>query len=67
VTGSLVEPALEEEPSPGGPDVVNLLEQAEDIVDSVVPETLSEVEHDDERVERRQGTGRRRWPWSRRS
>jgi hypothetical protein len=47
--------------------VVHLLEQAEDIVDSVVPETFSEVEREDERAERRQGAARRRWPWSRRS
>ena len=61
--GTLVEPAVEDEPGPGGPDVVQLLEQAEDIVDAVVPETVAEVEHD-ERAERR--PGRRRWPWRRR-
>jgi len=63
VHGSLVEPAVEDEPGTGGPDVVRLLEEAEDIVDAVVPETVAEVE----REERRQGpSGRRRWPWRRR-
>lgn len=62
--GSLVEPALEDEPVPGGEDVINLLEQAEDIVDSVVPETLTEVEHDEKRAEHR--NPKRRWPWGRR-
>ena len=35
--GSLVEPPIEDEPGPGGPDVVRLLEEAADIVDAVVP------------------------------
>jgi hypothetical protein len=65
-TGSLVEPPVEEEPGPGGPEVVRLLEEAEDIVDSVVPETLSEVERDEQRAARRRSPSRRRrWPWSR--
>jgi hypothetical protein len=67
VTGSLVEPAIEEEPGPGGQDVVELLEQAEDIVDSVVPQALSEVEREDERARRASATSKRRWPWSRRT
>jgi hypothetical protein len=62
VHGSLVEPAIEDEPGPGGPDVVQLLEQAEDIIDAVVPETLAEVKQDESRASR---TGRR-WPWRRR-
>ena len=37
VHGSLVEPAIEDEPGPGGQDVVRLLEEASDIVDAVVP------------------------------
>ena len=70
VTGSLVEPAIEDEPGPGGPDVANLLEQAEDIIDSVVPQTLMEVERQEKKSapRGRPGTGtKRRWPWSRRS
>ena len=68
--GSLIEPAIGDEPGPGGPDVVRLLEEASDIVDAVVPQTLAEVE----RSERSKGSspgasstgGRRRWPWRRR-
>ncbi|MGH9029336.1 MAG: hypothetical protein ACRDV4_06950, partial [Acidimicrobiales bacterium] len=67
VQGSLVEPPVEDEPVPGGPDVIGLLEQAEDIVDAVVPQTLSEVRSKEEHVQKRQSSGaRRRWPWSRR-
>ena len=43
----LVEPAIEDEPGPGGPDVVRLLEEAADIVDAVVPETLADVEREE--------------------
>jgi hypothetical protein len=65
VHGSLVEPRVEDEPGPGGPDVVRLLEQAEDIVDAVVPETIAVVERSEEKGERRPSKGRRRWPWQR--
>jgi hypothetical protein len=64
--GSLVEPALEDEPGPGGQEVVELLEQAEDIVDAVVPETLVEVEKEERRADRHKTASKRRWPWSRR-
>ena len=57
VHGSLVEPAIEDEPGPGGADVVQLLEQAEDIIDAVVPETLAEVK----REEDKQARSGRRW------
>jgi len=62
VHGSLVEPAIEDEPGPGGPEVVSLLEEAEDIVDAVVPETVAEVERQERQADR---GGRRRWPWQR--
>jgi hypothetical protein len=65
VHGSLVEPAIEDEPSPGGPDVAQLLEQAEDIIDNVVPETLAEVKREEYKADRSSGRGRR-WPWRRR-
>ena len=65
VAGSLVEPAIEDEPGLGGPEAVSVLEQAEDIVDSVVPETLREVEEQEKRSERGGPTSKRRWPWSR--
>jgi hypothetical protein len=63
VHGSLVEPAIEDEPGPGGPDVVHLLEEAEDIIDNVVPETLADVQRDERKAARSTG---RRWPWRRR-
>ena len=44
--GSLVEPALEEEPDGPGSDIALLLDQAEDIVNAVVPETRTEVAHE---------------------
>jgi hypothetical protein len=62
VHGSLVEPAIEDEPGPGGPDVIQLLEQAEDIIDAVVPETLADVR----RQESKASKSGRRWPWRRR-
>jgi len=64
VQGSLVEPAVEDEPDVASGDAIELLEQAEDIVDAVVPETLSEVREREAREGKRGGTGRRsRWPW----
>jgi hypothetical protein len=63
VHGSLVEPAIEDEPGPGGPDVVHLLEEAEDIIDNVVPETLADVQRQESKAARSSG---RRWPWRRR-
>ncbi|HXZ62410.1 MAG TPA: hypothetical protein VEG62_06680 [Acidimicrobiales bacterium] len=52
VHGSLVEPALEEEPGPGGDDVVAVLDSAEDIVNEVAPSVLEEVRAEDARRER---------------
>ena len=49
VHGSLVEPAIEDEPGDGGPDVAELLESAEDIVNDVAPEVLAEVRAEDAR------------------
>jgi hypothetical protein len=57
VPGSLVRPPVEDEPSLDGPDVVRLLEEASDIVDAVVPETVAEVEKEERTNER----GRRWW------
>ena len=73
VHGTLVEPAIEDEPGPGGPDVVRLLEEAADIVDAVVPQTVADVERDERAAKRsprrakgaNSGPGRRRWPWQR--
>jgi hypothetical protein len=52
--GTLVEPALEDEPADGG-DVVALLDEAEDVVNAVVIETRDEVRRDNAR---RSGPGR---------
>jgi hypothetical protein len=68
VQGSLVEPPVEDEPDLESSEVIGLLEQAEDIVDAVVPETLSEVKREEARSQKSRGSGRRgRWPWSRRA
>ncbi len=71
VHGSLVEPPVEEEPEPVGPEVTILLDEAEDIVNAAAPEVLAEVEHDERRRGRKatatgEPTQRRRWPWQRR-
>jgi hypothetical protein len=52
VHGSLVEPAIEDEPSPGGEDVATLLDSAEDIVNEVAPDVLESVRAEDARRER---------------
>jgi hypothetical protein len=52
VHGSLVEPALEEEPAAEGTDVAELLGSAEDIVNGVAPAVLEEVRSEDARRER---------------
>ena len=61
VHGSLVEPALEDEPEGAGGDVASLLESAEDIVNDVAPGVLEEVRAEDARKDRSAG----RW-WRRR-
>ncbi len=52
VHGSLVEPAIEDEPGPGGADVTELLDSAQDIVNEVAPSVLEEVRAEDARRER---------------
>jgi hypothetical protein len=44
-----------------------LLEEAEDIVDSAVPEALHEVEDEEKPQRHGRSATRRRWPWTRRS
>jgi hypothetical protein len=61
VHGSLVEPAIEEEPAGDASDIAELLVSAEDIVNDVAPDILDEVRADDAKRER-QGN---RW-WRRR-
>jgi hypothetical protein len=52
VHGSLVEPAIEDEPGGGGDDVAVLLGSAEDIVNEVAPDILDSVRTEDARAER---------------
>jgi hypothetical protein len=52
VHGSLVEPAIEDEPGEGGDDVAALLGSAEDIVNEVAPDILDSVRAEDARRER---------------
>ena len=52
VHGSLVEPAIEEEPGAGGENVAELLDSAEDIVNQVAPDVLDSVRAEDARRER---------------
>ena len=61
VHGSLVEPALEDEPADPGGDIAALLGSAEDIVNDVAPGVLEEVRAEDARKDR----SANRW-WRRR-
>ncbi|MHB8328657.1 MAG: hypothetical protein ACYDD6_03360 [Acidimicrobiales bacterium] len=63
VHGTLVEPAIEDEPGPGGPDMVSLLGEAEDIVNAAVPEAIAEAEHQRATLYPPGGGRRRRWLW----
>jgi hypothetical protein len=60
VHGSLVEPAIEEEPKDEGGDIAELLGSAEDIVNEVAPGVLDEVRAEDAR----RGRSASRW-WRR--
>jgi hypothetical protein len=53
--GSLIPPAVEDEPAEPAEDVASLLDQAEDVVNAVVPEALAEAER------LRSGPRWRRW------
>jgi hypothetical protein len=63
VHGSLVEPPLEEEPSPPSEGSLHLLDEAEDIVNIAGPAIVSEIE--DQRRHEEARRGRLRWPWRR--
>jgi hypothetical protein len=58
VHGSLVEPALEEQPGAGGPEVAAFLNSVEEIVNEAAPDILAEVRARDARRER---AGNRWW------
>ena len=61
VHGSLVEPAIEDEPEDAGGDIAALLGSAEEIVNEVAPDVLEEVRAEDARKDR----SANRW-WRRR-
>jgi hypothetical protein len=61
VHGSLVEPAIEDEPGSGDDNIAGLLDSAEEIVNDVAPGILEEVRAEDARKER----AANRW-WRRR-
>lgn len=60
VHGSLVEPAIEDEPDEPGEQIAEILDDAESIVNEVAPEVLAEILDDDARKEKRDGKRRRR-------
>jgi hypothetical protein len=55
VHGSLVEPALENEPNLPGDEIARILDSAEDIVNEIAPEVLAEVRASEEAREKKQG------------
>jgi hypothetical protein len=57
VHGSLVEPAIEDEPDVPGERVAELLDNAEDIVNAVAPDALAEARARDDK----EGRTRRWW------
>jgi len=66
--GSLVDAPVEDEPQDDSGNIAGLLDQAEEIVNSIAPEAWAEAEREDavrERQEQRRERGRR-WPWKRR-
>jgi hypothetical protein len=65
VHGSLVEPAIEDEPEVPGADVAQLLEYAEEVVNEVAPAALAEARAEDARRAAREARPGRRW-WRRR-
>ncbi|MHB8317970.1 MAG: hypothetical protein ACYDEP_01865 [Acidimicrobiales bacterium] len=59
VHGTLVEPAIEDEPDESGEEVAAILEDAEDIVNDVAPEVLAKVLEQDARKDK--GSAKKRW------
>ncbi len=49
--GKLVEPAVEDEPEDPGGDIALLLDEAEDVVDSIAPEAFAEAREAERRAE----------------
>jgi hypothetical protein len=63
VHGSLVEPAIEDEPDASSEDIVAVLGSAEEIVNEVAPSVLSDVE--EQRSAEARKSGRRWWRFGR--
>jgi hypothetical protein len=63
VHGSLVEPAIEDEPDDAPEDIVAVLSSAEEIVNEVAPSVLSDVE--EQRAVEARKSGRRWWRFGR--
>ncbi len=65
VHGTLVDPPIEDEPGAGGEGAAELLDQAEDIINSVAPDALAEAERRRDLENRKSSSfGRsKRWPW----
>jgi len=61
--GSLIEPAIEDEPEGDPAEISALLGQAEGIVNAVAPEVFAEAERQQAEKDRRERG--RKWPWRR--
>ncbi len=63
VHGSLVEPAIEDEPAAPSEDIIAVLDSAEEIINDIAPEVFSEVEKERE-AEAKKG-GKKWWRFGR--
>ncbi len=61
VHGSLVEPAIEDEPDVPADEMAEVLGHAEEIINAVAPAALAEARAEDAKREREQGGGRKWW------
>jgi hypothetical protein len=61
VHGSLVEPAIEDEPDVPADEMAEVLGHAEEIINAVAPEALAEARAEDAKREKEQGGGRKWW------
>jgi hypothetical protein len=65
VHGSLIEPAIEQEPDVPADRLVELLGNAEDVVNEIAPSVLAEVRAQDAKRDAREARAGRRW-WRKR-
>jgi hypothetical protein len=59
--GTLIEPAIEDEPVGEPGDIANVLDQAEDIINAIVPEAIVEVEAAQRRASKKSVFNRIKW------